>query len=32
MGEGQHSGRLRQLVAEMVALEHQIEEAYDQWF
>ena len=31
MGNGQNSDRLGQLVADMVALEHQIEGAFDQW-
>jgi len=31
MGNGQNSDRLQQLVADMVALEHQIEEAFVQW-
>ncbi len=31
MGKGHNSDRLGQLVADMVALEHQIEGAFDQW-
>ena len=31
MGNGQNSDRLRQLIADMVAVERQIEEAFIQW-